>query len=73
MLEWLLRGLRQGRITTRYPRAPERPPIGYHGPIEVVNAYGASGPLAQLCPTGAIAVDRGGRGIGGPRPLHPLR
>ena len=60
MLAWLLRGLRQGRITTRYPHALERPPIGYHGPIEVVNAYGARGPLAQLCPTGAITVDEEG-------------
>jgi Ni,Fe-hydrogenase III small subunit/ferredoxin len=60
MLEWLLRGLRQGRVTTRYPHAPEDPPIGYRGHIDVVDARGATGTLARLCPTGAIAVDEEG-------------
>lgn len=57
MLEWLLRGLHQGRITTRYPRAHEDPPTGYRGRIDVVDARGGTGALAQLCVTGAITVD----------------
>lgn len=61
MLSWLVRGLRQGRITTRYPRAPEPAPEGYRGSVAVIDPDGAPPELAQLCPTGAIAVDGGGR------------
>jgi Ni,Fe-hydrogenase III small subunit/ferredoxin len=57
MLEWLLRGLSQGRITTRYPRGHEDPPVGYRGHIDLVDAGGATDALARLCPTGAITVD----------------
>jgi Ni,Fe-hydrogenase III small subunit/ferredoxin-like protein FixX len=57
MLEWLLRGLHQGRITTRYPRAREDPPVGYRGRIDVVDPGDGTDALAQLCPTGAISVD----------------
>jgi Ni,Fe-hydrogenase III small subunit/ferredoxin len=60
MLEWILRGLGQGRITTRYPRAPEPAPEGYRGQIEVLDAHDPPAGLATLCPTGAIAV-AGGR------------
>ncbi|MGH2870935.1 MAG: NADH:ubiquinone oxidoreductase, partial [Solirubrobacteraceae bacterium] len=61
MLGWLVRGLRQGRITTRYPHAPETAPAGYKGRVAVLDSRGAPPELAQLCPTGAIAVDAGGR------------
>jgi Ni,Fe-hydrogenase III small subunit/ferredoxin len=62
MLEWILRGLSQGRITTRYPDRPEAAPSGYRGQIELLDER-AEGPgeLAALCPTGAIAVDDAGR------------
>jgi len=60
MLEWLLRGLGQGRITTRYPRASADPPVGYRGRVEVVDADGGTEALASLCPTGAITVDERG-------------
>jgi Ni,Fe-hydrogenase III small subunit/ferredoxin len=60
MLEWLLRGLYQGRITTRYPRGHEDPPAGYRGRIDVVNTGGGTDVLAQLCLTGAITVDERG-------------
>lgn len=60
MLEWLLRGLRQGSITTRYPRAREDAPLGYRGRIEVVDARNAADLPVSLCPTGAIAVDAQG-------------
>jgi len=56
MLEWIQRGLSQGRITTRYPRRPEPAPDGYHGGIEVLDAHDPPDELAQVCPTGAIAV-----------------
>ena len=41
MLAWIPRGLRKGRITTRYPRdrGARRPPA-YHGPIDVLDATG---------------------------------
>jgi Ni,Fe-hydrogenase III small subunit/ferredoxin len=56
MLEWIQRGLWQGRITTRYPRVAESPPNGYCGRIEVRQDSGASPALAELCPTGAITL-----------------
>jgi Ni,Fe-hydrogenase III small subunit/ferredoxin len=60
MLRWLARGLRQGRVTTRYPRVPEPAPDGFRGRVEVLDAGGGQSELAQLCPTGAIAVDAHG-------------
>ena len=60
MLEWIQRGLSQGRITTRYPREPEPAPKGYHGSIEVLDGRNASSGLEAVCPTGAITVDRQG-------------
>ncbi|MGH2863772.1 MAG: NADH:ubiquinone oxidoreductase [Solirubrobacteraceae bacterium] len=67
MLEWIQRGLGQGRITTRYPSRPEPAPPGYHGRIEVLDADDPPSDLLAICPTGAIAatdqrrltVDRG--------------
>ncbi len=56
MLEWIPRGLRQGRVTTRYPQREEIAPPGYRGRIEVLDAADAAPELADLCPTGAIAV-----------------
>lgn len=61
MLEWIPRGLRQGRVTTRYPQREETVPAGYRGRIEVIDATDAAPELAQLCPTGAITVDGEGR------------
>jgi len=59
MLEWLYRGLSKGRVTTRYPASPERPPAGFMGQVEVLDAASAPGGLAEVCPTGAIAVKDG--------------
>jgi len=62
MLAWLARGLRQGAVTTAYPRRPEPAPRGYRGTVEVLAQRGrAPDELAALCPTGAIAVDGAGR------------
>jgi Ni,Fe-hydrogenase III small subunit/ferredoxin len=60
MLEWILRGLSQGRITTRYPRKPEPAPAGYHGSVDVLDAEHAAPGLQAVCPTGAISVDQRG-------------
>lgn len=61
MLAWLFRGIRAGRITTRYPRRPEAPPAGFHAQIELLRADGGEPWMERLCPTGAIDVDDGGR------------
>jgi Ni,Fe-hydrogenase III small subunit/ferredoxin len=57
MLEWIARGLRQGRVTTRYPQREEIAPPGYRGRIELLDATDSGAELADLCPTGAITVD----------------
>jgi len=61
MLEWIARGLRKGRITTRYPTGREDPPAGFHGRIEVLDHADAAPQLADVCPTAAIRVDHQGR------------
>jgi Ni,Fe-hydrogenase III small subunit len=60
MLNWLWRGLRGGRVTTRYPRRPEPPPEHFQGRVEVLDAADGEPSLADLCPTGAISVDEHG-------------
>jgi Ni,Fe-hydrogenase III small subunit/ferredoxin len=59
MLEWLLRGLGRGRVTTRYPAAREEPPRGFRGRVNVIDERDAPPELEALCPTGAIAVRDG--------------
>jgi Ni,Fe-hydrogenase III small subunit/formate hydrogenlyase subunit 6/NADH:ubiquinone oxidoreductase subunit I len=61
MLEWILRGLRKRRITTRYPARPEPVPEGFRGRVDVTFAAGADGDLVGICPTGALSVDDRGR------------
>lgn len=61
MLEWIVRGLHKRRITTRYPRVPERPPAGFHGRVALRDDAAAPPRLKSVCPTGAIAVDPSGR------------
>lgn len=56
MLQWVLRGLRGGRVTTRYPATPEAAPASFQGSVTVVDPSGADPALAELCPTGAISV-----------------
>ncbi len=57
MLGWIARGLRQGRVTTRYPRREEPAPAAYRGRVDVLDAVDAPAELAATCPTGAITID----------------
>jgi Ni,Fe-hydrogenase III small subunit/ferredoxin len=59
MLEWIVRGLRVGRVTSRYPRSPEPAPPGFRGRVEVLDGHHGSPTLEALCPTGAILVTDG--------------
>jgi Ni,Fe-hydrogenase III small subunit/ferredoxin len=61
MLEWIFRGLRKGRVTTRYPNRPEAAPDGFRGHVETRNDVVDDASLAEVCPTGAITVDARGR------------
>jgi Ni,Fe-hydrogenase III small subunit/ferredoxin len=53
---WVLRGLRDGVVTTRWPARPDAYADGWQGPATVLDPHpsGAAG-LASLCPTGAIS------------------
>jgi Ni,Fe-hydrogenase III small subunit/ferredoxin len=60
-LQWLVRGLRAGRVTTSYPRRAEEPAAGFRGRVDVLDSGGGGPELERLCPTGAITVrDDGG-------------
>jgi Ni,Fe-hydrogenase III small subunit/ferredoxin len=61
MLEWIFRGLRKGRVTTRYPNRPEAAPDGFRGHVEIRNEVADDASLVEVCPTGAITVDARGR------------
>ncbi len=57
MLEWVLRGLGKGVVTTRYPRGEEAAPPGFRGRLEVLRRDGADAELERVCPTAAIRVE----------------
>ena len=46
MLEWILRGLRRGRVTTGYPFTDEEPFLGFRGSVDVLDEIGAGDGLA---------------------------
>jgi Ni,Fe-hydrogenase III small subunit/ferredoxin len=55
---WVLRGLRDGVVTTRWPRRADEYADSWRGPVTV--AAGANAPeAAALCPTGAITAANG--------------
>jgi Ni,Fe-hydrogenase III small subunit/ferredoxin len=61
---WVLRGLRNGVVTTRWPARPDRYASEWRGPATVRDPAGPGrDDLAALCPTGAISSPTGG-------PLH---
>jgi Ni,Fe-hydrogenase III small subunit/ferredoxin len=55
---WVLRGLRDGVVTTRWPARPDDYADTWRGPARPVPATGDPDPdaLEALCPTGAIVV-----------------
>jgi len=50
---WVLRGLRDGVVTTKWPRKPDEYAESWRGPI-VVRPDAVGTPPDELCPTGAI-------------------
>ena len=62
MTIWVLRGLRDGVVTTRWPARPDAYADSWRGPVEVrdgrpLGDAQADQDLAALCPTGAIMAD----------------
>jgi Ni,Fe-hydrogenase III small subunit/ferredoxin len=58
---WVLRGLRDGIVTTPWPRRPDEYAEAWRGPV-TVRPDGPPAPgAAALCPTGAIEEDPAGR------------
>jgi Ni,Fe-hydrogenase III small subunit/ferredoxin len=61
-MPWIPRGLRDGIVTTRYPRRPDGYAAGFRGAV-VVDAGRAAPPrvtaAAEACPTDAITVEAG--------------
>jgi Ni,Fe-hydrogenase III small subunit/ferredoxin len=70
MLEWIARGLRKRKATTRYPARSERAPQGFCGPVEVIATANPSADLADVCPTGAISVRGGNLRLDRARCIH---
>ena len=56
MIWWILRGLRKGSVTTKYPAKPEPAPVGFRGRVVVRDPAAGVKAYEELCPTGAISV-----------------
>jgi Ni,Fe-hydrogenase III small subunit/ferredoxin len=52
---WVLRGLRDGVVTTRWPKRPDEYADAWRGPVTVIGDADAPD-VDGLCPTGAIGV-----------------
>ena len=52
---WVLRGLRDGVVTTRWPKKPDEYAGAWRGPVTVIGDADAAD-VDGLCPTGAIGV-----------------
>ena len=52
---WALRGLRDGVVTTRWPKKPDEYADAWRGPVTVIGDADAAD-VDGLCPTGAIGV-----------------
>ncbi len=55
---WVLRGLRDGVVTTRWPARPDSYADDWQGPARPLGPADPAG-LTGLCPTGAITVTGG--------------
>jgi Ni,Fe-hydrogenase III small subunit len=61
MSPWVLRGLRDGVVTTHWPARPDAYASGWRGPADVLDPHPARpAELASLCPTGAISSETDG-------------
>ena len=69
---WVLRGLRDGVVTTRWPGRADEYADSWRGPVIVrADAGDVAVVPAGLCPAGAIQAGR--PGAGGPGQVHPVR
>ena len=60
-MPWVLRGLRNGIVTTGYPKRPDLYAQGFRGAVAVSQQRRRLMPGASaVCPTGAISVDAAG-------------
>jgi Ni,Fe-hydrogenase III small subunit/ferredoxin len=59
MSVWVLRGLRGGVVTTRWPRRADEYADSWRGPVTVRPEAGGASVPAGLCPTGAIETTGG--------------
>ena len=53
---WVLRGLRDGIVTTRWPSRPDDYASSWRGPVTVLPEASGLADAEALCPTGAIEV-----------------
>ncbi len=62
-MTWLLRGLRNGVLTTRWPRRPDPYQAGFPAAIAVSDRgrHDDADAIADVCPTGAIQAAPDGR------------
>lgn len=65
-MPWVSRGLREGIVTSRYPRRPDGYGPEFRAAVAVVDPTAATArdrgdlqPVAESCPTGAIALEDG--------------
>jgi Ni,Fe-hydrogenase III small subunit/ferredoxin len=59
-MPWVLRGLRNGVVTTRYPARPDDYAEQFPGAVDVAERAVDDGPdVARICPTGAIQSNGG--------------
>ena len=56
MSPWILRGLRDGVVTTRWPARRDPYASSWRGPATVVDTAAGTDGVDALCPTGAISV-----------------
>lgn len=59
-MPWVFRGLRNGVLTTGYPRRPDPYADTFRGAVTVVDAT-ATGAVEEVCPTAAITRDEAGQ------------
>jgi Ni,Fe-hydrogenase III small subunit len=61
MSPWVLRGLRDGVVTTRWPGRPDAYAQAWRGPATIIGRGPGDEAVAALCPTGAIGLDAAGQ------------